>query len=158
MHRKASVSDTTPAVLVVDDDPDLIDLLSRFLSRQGMKTFVASSGPQCLEIVREQPHIDAIVLDIMMPGMDGLQVCSALKQIETARTIPIILLTARDDVATRLAGVELGVSEFIVKPASGRDLVARIQTQVEASRKARAMEKALSVPAVTLSRTKPQSS
>lgn len=145
MQRMASASNTTPAVLVVDDDPDLIDLLSRFLSRQGMKTFVALSGPQCLEIVREQPHLDAIVLDIMMPGMDGLQVCSALKQMETARTIPIILLTARDDVATRLAGVELGVSEFIVKPASGRDLVARIQTQVEASRKARAMEQAMEI-------------
>jgi DNA-binding response OmpR family regulator len=145
MHRMASVDDTTLVVLVVDDDPDLIDLLSRFLSRQGMKTFAALSGPQCLEIVREQPHLDAIVLDIMMPGMDGLQVCSALKQMETARAIPIILLTARDDVATRLAGVELGVSEFIVKPASGRDLVTRIQTQVEASRKARAMGQAIEV-------------
>lgn len=145
MHRMASISHTMPAVLVVDDDPDLIDLLSRFLSRQGMKTFVALSGPQCLEIVREQPHLDAIVLDIMMPGMDGLQVCSALKQMETARTIPIILLTARDDVATRLAGVELGVSEFMVKPASGRDLVACIQTQIEASRKARTMQPAIAI-------------
>jgi DNA-binding response OmpR family regulator len=144
-----------PAVLVVDDDPDLIDLLSRFLSRQGMKTFVASSGLQCLDIVREQPHLDAIVLDIMMPGMDGLQVCTALRQMETARTIPIILLTARDDVATRLAGLELGVSEFIVKPASGRDLVARIQTQVEASRKARAMEQALALGSSAESTAKP---
>jgi DNA-binding response OmpR family regulator len=154
----ASVSDTAPAVLVVDDDPDLVDLLSRFLSRQGMKTLIASSGLQCLEIVRAQPQIDAIVLDIMMPGMDGLQVCAALKQMETTRTIPIILLTARDDVATRLAGVELGVSEFIVKPASGRDLVARIQTQVEASRKARDMEKAFSAPAAVPPTSKPQSS
>lgn len=155
MHRTASIGDPAPAVLVVDDDPDLIDLLSRFLSRQGMKTFVASSGPQCLDIVRDSPSIDVIVLDIMMPGMDGLQVCAALKQIETARTIPVILLTARDDVATRLAGVELGVSEFIVKPASGRDLIARIQTQVEASRKARDMEKALPLPPLSESSTKP---
>ena len=80
--------------------------------------------------------------------MDGLQVCAALKKMESARAIPIILLTARDDVTTRLAGVELGVSEFIVKPASGRDLVSRIQTQVEASRKARAMEQSLDSPAI----------
>jgi DNA-binding response OmpR family regulator len=132
-----------PAVLVVDDDPDLVDLLGRFLSRQGMKILVASNGPQCLEIVQGSPPIDVIVLDIMMPGMNGLQVCAALKEIESARAIPIILLTARNDVETRIAGVELGVSEFIVKPASGRDLVARIQTQVETSRKARAMEQAL---------------
>jgi DNA-binding response OmpR family regulator len=138
-----------PAVLVVDDDPDLVDLLGRFLSRQGMKILVASNGPQCLEIVQGSPSIDVIVLDIMMPGMDGLQVCAALKEIENARAIPIILLTARDDVETRIAGVELGVSEFIVKPASGRDLVARIQTQVETSRKARAMEQAFApVPAL----------
>jgi DNA-binding response OmpR family regulator len=137
----ASTNDTAPAVLVVDDDPDLTDLLSRFLSRQGMRTLVASNGLQCLEIVRDYPSIDVIVLDIMMPEMDGLQVCAALKQMETARTIPIILLTARDDVSTRLAGVALGISDFIVKPANGRDLVARIHRQVEANRTARAIDK-----------------
>lgn len=152
MQRMASGNKVAPAVLVVDDDPDLVDLLSRFLSRQGMKILVASNGPQCLEIVQGSPPIDVIVLDIMMPGMDGLQVCAALKEIESARAIPIILLTARDDVEIRIAGVELGVSEFIVKPASGRDLVARIQTQVEASRKARAMEQTLQ-PSTTLKPT-----
>jgi DNA-binding response OmpR family regulator len=146
MQRVGVVDNATPIVLIVDDDPDLLDLLSRFLSRQGMKTFVASNGPQCLEIVRLAPALDVIVLDIMMPGMDGLQVCAALKKIERAQLIPIILFTARDDVATRLAGVELGVSEFIVKPTSGRELVARIQTQVETSRKARRREEASEPP------------
>jgi two-component system OmpR family response regulator len=151
----ASGDTAAPAVLVVDDDPDLVDLLSQFLSRQGMTTLVASNGPQCLEIVQGSSLIDVIVLDIMMPGMDGLQVCAALKEIECARAIPIILLTARDDVETRLASVELGVSEFIVKPASGRDLVTRIQTQVEASRKARAMERALDPSSIFKSPSKP---
>lgn len=155
MQRMASGNKVAPAVLVVDDDPDLVDLLGRFLSRQGMKILVASNGPQCLEIVQGSLPIDVIVLDIMMPGMDGLQVCAALKEIERARAIPIILLTARDDVETRIAGVELGVSEFIVKPASGRDLVARIQTQVEASHKARAMEQALKPSTGLESATKP---
>ncbi|MGE0684128.1 MAG: PleD family two-component system response regulator [Candidatus Binatia bacterium] len=155
MQRMASGNKAPPAVLVVDDDPDLVDLLSRFLSRQGMKILVASNGPQCLEIVQSSPSIDVIVLDIMMPGMDGLQVCAALKEIESARTIPIILLTARDDVETRIAGVELGVSEFIIKPASGRDLVARIQTQVEASRKARIMEQTPNSSPALESTTKP---
>lgn len=132
----ASGDKAAPAVLVVDDDPDLADVLSRFLSRQGMKTFIASNGPQCLEIVQCASSIDVIVLDIMMPGMDGLQVCAALKEIESAQAIPVILFTARDDIETRLAGVELGVSEFIVKPASGCELVARIKTQIEVRRKA----------------------
>ena len=100
MQRMASGNKAAPAVLVVDDDPDLVDLLSRFLSRQGMKILVASNGPQCLELVQSSPPIDVIVLDIMMPGMDGLQVCAALKGMESARAIPIILLTARDDVET----------------------------------------------------------
>lgn len=151
----ASGNKAAPAVLVVDDDPDLVDLLSRFLSRQGMKILVASNGPQCLEIVQGSPPIDVIVLDIMMPGMDGLQVCAALKEIESARSIPIILLTARDDVETRIAGVELGVSEFIVKPASGRDLVTRIKTQIEASRKARTKEQELNPSSTLESTTKP---
>lgn len=155
MQRMASGNKAAPAVLVVDDDPDLVDLLSRFLSRQGMKILVASNGPQCLEIVQGSPPIDVIVLDIMMPGMDGLQVCAALKEIESARSIPIILLTARDDVETRIAGVELGVSEFIVKPASGRDLVTRIKTQIEASRKARTKEQELNPSSTLESTTKP---
>ena len=151
----ASGEDTAPSVLVVDDDPDLVDLLSRFLSRQGMKTLVASSGPQCLKIMQSAPAIDVIILDIMMPGMDGLQVCAALKKMESARSIPVILLTARDDVTTRLAGVELGVSEFIVKPANGRDLVSRIKTQVEANRKAQAMEQSLDSPSASKPVSKP---
>jgi DNA-binding response OmpR family regulator len=143
MYTTDPVAEKAPVVLIVDDDPDLVELLRRFLSRQGMTTLVAFNGPECLEKVRQNPAIDVIVLDIMMPGMDGLEVCAILRRTDPTRTIPIILLTARDDVATRLAGVQLGVSEFIVKPASGRDLVARIQTQLEASRKAREMEKAL---------------
>lgn len=140
MQSMASGDKAAPAVLVVDDDPDLVDVLSRFLSRQGMKIFVASNGPQCLEIVQCASPIDVIVLDIMMPGMDGLQVCAALKEIESAQAIPVILLTARDDIETRLAGAELGVSEFIVKPASGRELVARIKTQIEVRGKALASQ------------------
>jgi DNA-binding response OmpR family regulator len=154
MPSTTPVAETAPVVLIVDDDPDLVDLLRRFLTRQGIKTLVASNGFQCLEQVRQNSTIDIIVLDVMMPEMDGLQVCSVLRQTEASRTIPIILLTARDDVATRLAGVQLGISEFIVKPASGRDLVARIQTQVEAGRKARVMEKALAVTTATSSPAK----
>ena len=141
MQRTASTEDIAPIVLVVDDDPDLTDLLSRFLSRQGIKTLVALSGTQCLETVERRPDIDVIVLDVMMPGMDGLQVCATLRQMKGASTIPIILLTARDDASTRLAGVELGVSDFVVKPTSGYHLVARIQAQVEARRKEQTIDR-----------------
>ena len=74
--------------------------------------------------------VDVIVLDVMMPGMNGLEVCEALKDI--AAPPPVILLTAKDDMATREAGMSLGVSEFVVKPVNNRDLLARIQTQLSA--------------------------
>ncbi len=121
-------------VLLVDDDPDLCDLLSRFLTRQGMRTLTASSGPQCLEIAQNLPIINVIVLDVMMPGMDGLEVCATLKQREATRDIPIIFLTARGDEKTQQAAMRLGVSSFLVKPVSSRNLLAHIQAQAAANR------------------------
>jgi DNA-binding response OmpR family regulator len=114
-------------VLVVDDNKDMVEILTRLLSRHGLNALFAYSGRECLEIVRSRP-VDVIVLDVMMPGMNGLEVCAELKQLPTSP--PIILLTAKDDMATRAAGMALGVSEFVVKPINNRDLLARIQTQI----------------------------
>jgi DNA-binding response OmpR family regulator len=124
-------------ILVVDDDHDQANLLVQFLSQQGMVALSAYSGQECLEQVRRE-LIDVIVLDVSMPEMDGLEVCAALKQKLSTRAIPVILLTARGDVETRLAGVRLGVSELIMKPISGRDLLIHIETQVQTGRAARA--------------------
>jgi len=132
-----------PTILVVDDNHDMVDILCRFLSKQGMVVLPAYSGQQCLEEAKQNP-VDAIVLDVMMPGMDGLEVCAMLKKMETTCSIPIILLTAQDDMRTYLAAMKLGVSEFMVKPARIRDVFARIRTHVECTRKAREMEYALS--------------
>jgi PleD family two-component response regulator len=135
-----------PVVLVVDDDPEQVDILIRFLSRQGIVVLSAYSGQQCLEVVhrhRRRP-IDIIVLDVMMPGMDGLEVCAILKKRTASRSIPVILLTARDDMKILQQVARLGVSEFVVKPAGVRDLLTRIQTQVEVSRQTRKLERALS--------------
>ena len=134
--------ESPPTVLVVDDNPDMADVLVRFLSRAGMVVLPTYTGQQCLEKV-SQGAIDAIVLDVMMPGMDGLEVCAALKKMASACSIPIILLTAKDDLDTHLTAMRLGVSEFIVKPARIQDLVARLQVHLECSRKAREMERVL---------------
>lgn len=107
-----------------------------------MRVLTAYSGRECLERVRQQA-VDVIVLDVMMPGMDGMEVCAALREMPAGRSIPIILLTARDDMRTRLAGLELGISEFVVKPVRGRELLARVQTQVEVSRNMRILDDAL---------------
>lgn len=124
---KAQSSATTSTVLVVDDHKDAVDIVARLLSQHGIIALRAYSGQECLEIVRSC-SVDVIVLDVMMPGMDGLEVCKHLKEISP--TPPVILLTAKDDMATRAAGMSLGVSEFMVKPVNNRDLIARIQTQL----------------------------
>jgi DNA-binding response OmpR family regulator len=135
-------AESPPTVLVVDDNPDMVDIQVRFFSRAGMVALTAYNGQQCLEKV-SQGVIDAIVLDVMMPGMDGLEVCAALKKMASACSIPIILLTAKDDLDTHLAAMRLGVSEFVVKPARIQDLVARLQVHLECSRKAREMDRVL---------------
>jgi DNA-binding response OmpR family regulator len=134
---------TPPTVLIVSDNPKLIGMLSRFLSRQGMVTLSADSGPQCLEKVLHQGAIDVIVLEMMMAGMNGFEVCVALKEIVSACAIPIVLLTDSDDLDTHLAAMRLGVSEFMLKPVRIRDFLAHVQIHVECSRKAREMERVL---------------
>ena len=132
-----------PTVLVVDDDPDMMDILTHFLSKAGMVVLPAYDGQQCLERV-SQEAVDAIVLDVVRSGMDGLEICAALKKMTTACTIPILLLAAQDDLDTRLAAMRLGVSEFILKPARIRDLLDRLRIHIEFNRKAHEMDQALS--------------
>lgn len=124
-----SLNASSPTVLVVDDNKDMVEILTRLLFRHGLRALHAYSGKECLDIVHSH-MVDVIVLDVMMPGMNGLEVCEALK--EMAEPPPVILLTAKDDMATRAAGMALGVSEFVVKPVNNRDLLARIQTQLSA--------------------------
>lgn len=116
-----------PTILVVDDNKGVLDFLVLLLSKHGLNVLGASSGHECLEIVRSRP-IDIIILDVMMPVMDGLRVCQELKNI--CPTAPVILLTARDDMMTRAAAMDLGVSEFVAKPVNNRDLLNRIRTQL----------------------------
>ena len=131
MDRAQPPSTPLATVLVVDDNEDAVDIIARLLSQHGMTAVRAYSGQECLTIVRSRA-IDVIVLDVMMPGMDGLEVCQHLKQV--VPTPPIILLTAKDDMPTRAAGMSLGVSEFVVKPVNNRDLIARIKTQISTRR------------------------
>jgi DNA-binding response OmpR family regulator len=118
---------SNPTVLVVDDNQGVLELLLLLLSKHGLSAIGASNGHECLDIVRSRP-VDLIILDVMMPVLDGLQVCHELKKMTPA--IPIILLTARDDMTTRAAAMDLGVSEFIAKPVNNRDLLGRVRIQL----------------------------
>jgi DNA-binding response OmpR family regulator len=124
---ETSADRTVPTILVVDDNRAVLDFLLLLLSKNALTAIGASSGSECLQIVRSQP-VDLIILDVMMPVMDGLEVCRELKKM--ASTTPVILLTARDDMTTRAAAMDLGVSEFIAKPVNNRDLLGRVRTQL----------------------------
>ncbi len=118
-------------ILVVDDDENAVEILTRMLAREGHTSVAASSGAQALETLRRE-NVDVILLDVMMPGMDGLEVCRQLREDERLRQIPVILLTAKDDMDTRTRAMELGVSEFLTKPVNRRELFTRIDAQLHA--------------------------
>ena len=134
---------TRPAqILVVDDDPDTVSILSRHLQREGFVPIEATSGSQCLKLVQDQ-EIDVILLDLMMPEMDGFQVCKALKNSPDTAEIPVIMITARDDLDARAEGMRLGVSDFLAKPVFRRQLASRIRAQLDMTATGRANEAAL---------------
>jgi two-component system response regulator ResD len=112
------------SVLVVDDEPTIAEVVSRYLERAGYRTRVAADGAQALELVaRQRP--DLVVLDLMLPGIDGLEVMRRLRQPEHDR-IPLILLTAKGEESDRVIGLRLGADDYVVKPFSPVELVARV--------------------------------
>jgi DNA-binding response OmpR family regulator len=120
-----------PHIMVVDDDQDTVAILARHLQREGFVPIQANSGAECLKLVREN-EVDVILLDLMMPEMDGFQVVQALKAEPDTAEIPVIMITARDDMDARAEGMRLGVSDFLAKPVFRRQLANRIRAQLDA--------------------------
>ena len=111
-------------VLVVDDDPKILSLLRRGLSFEGYTVTTAEDGPGALTAARDEPP-DLVVLDVMMPGLDGLEVCRRLRA--GGEEIPILMLTARDTVPDRVAGLDAGADDYLVKPFAFDELLARVR-------------------------------
>lgn len=117
------MSDEKSTVLVVEDEPALIDTLEYSLRRQGYAVSTASDGRAAVELARKE-HPDLIILDIMLPGLDGFEVCRILRQ-ETS--VPILMLTARTEEVDKVVGLEVGADDYLTKPFSMRELMARIK-------------------------------
>lgn len=116
-------------ILVVDDEPMVTEVVERYLHLQDFEVSLAADGHQALQTARDW-HPDLVVLDLMLPGMDGLEVC---RNIRKESSIPIIMLTAKGDETDRIVGLELGADDYMVKPFSPRELVARIKTVLRRS-------------------------
>ena len=116
-------------VLVVDDEPIVREVVVRYLQREGYKTLEAADGNRARELVeRDEPNL--VVLDLMLPGMDGLALC---RWIRSTSQLPVIMLTARGEEADRIVGLELGADDYVTKPFSPRELAARVRSVLRRS-------------------------
>jgi CheY-like chemotaxis protein/class 3 adenylate cyclase len=121
---------TRSKILIVDDEPFNVDYLEQELEDLGYHTISAINGPEALQkVTAEAP--DLILLDVMMPIMDGITVCRILKENEETRLIPIIIMTALDGMDDRIDGIQAGADDFLTKPVDRRELLARIQTSLK---------------------------
>jgi phosphate regulon transcriptional regulator PhoB len=120
-------------VLIVEDERDIRDLLVLHLQRDGFEVTSAGSGEEALAQVRQSPP-DLLVLDLMLPAMSGLEVCRRLRQEPATATLPILMLTAKADEVDRVVGLELGADDYVVKPFSPKELLARVRAVLRRSR------------------------
>lgn len=124
MNMEKDTLGRVQTILVVDDEPSIVDVLTYNLEKSNYHVLVARDGVQALQVAKEG-NPDLVILDLMLPGLDGLEVCRALRK---GGDIPIIMLTARDEEVDRVVGLELGADDYVVKPFSVRELLARVKT------------------------------
>ncbi|MGB9840540.1 winged helix-turn-helix domain-containing protein [Thermovenabulum sp.] len=113
-------------ILIVDDEPNILELLKFNLENNGFKVIKALNGEQALELIKlEKP--DLILLDVMLPGIDGYELCKILRRKTDTSEIPIILITAKNEEIDKILGLEIGADDYITKPFSVRELIARVK-------------------------------
>ncbi len=113
-------------VLIVEDEQDIAELIRYNVERAGYKARVVADGRQALQLIRREPP-DILLLDLMLPGMDGLELCRSVRSDAAIRALPIIMVTAKGEEADRVVGLEMGADDYLVKPFSPRELVARLR-------------------------------
>jgi len=116
-------------ILVVEDDRDIADLIAHYLQKAGHAVEHLASGAAVMPRLRERPA-DLVILDLMLPGMDGLLVCQAMRAEPATAAVPVIMLTARGEESDRVAGLELGADDYVTKPFSPKELVARVAARL----------------------------
>jgi two-component system sensor histidine kinase/response regulator len=118
-------------IMLVDDDPDIVEMLGGLLKGEKYKVLYAYSGEECLEkLFSEEEDVDLLVLDLMLPDIDGYEVCRRLRQDTRFTSLGIIMLTARRDTVEKIAGLKVGADDYLTKPFDAHELLARIRAQL----------------------------
>ena len=136
-------------ILIVEDDPDIAELVGRYLDKAGFIPDRVASGREALTAIAARPP-DLLVLDLMLPHVDGLEVCRVLRANETTAAIPIIMLTARAEESERIVGLELGADDYLAKPFSPNELVARVRALLRRAHRAAPPAKTLAYGPIAL--------
>lgn len=136
-------------VLIIEDEKDLAELVSFNLEKEGYRTITAFDGASGLEAARSHPP-DLILLDLMLPGMMGMEVCKILKKSEKTARVPVIMLTAKGEEIDRVVGFEVGADDYVVKPFSTRELLLRIKAVLRRSLPDAPVGKVLAIGPVTI--------
>ena len=129
-------------ILVAEDDRDIADLIARYLRKQGWEPHVVANGDEAVAYARRHA-IDLVVLDLMLPGLSGLEVCRLLRSNKTTEVLPIIMVTARAEETDRIIGLDIGADDYLAKPFSPNELVARLRALLRRSKRAEAPPAAL---------------
>lgn len=122
-------------ILVVDDEANIVELAALYLEQEGFRVLSAADGASALEMIARQPPA-LLVLDLMLPEVDGWEVCRQVRSGRAAPDLPIIMLTARDDDVDKIVGLELGADDYVTKPFNPRELVARVKAILRRTRRA----------------------
>ena len=127
-------------ILVVDDEKDIVDLVSYNLEKEGFKVLKAYDGEGALQLVKTKTP-DLVILDLMLPGMQGMEVCRKIRENPRSASLPIIMLTAKGDEVDRVVGLEMGADDYVAKPFSVRELSARVRAILRRTESRKAPEK-----------------
>jgi two-component system, OmpR family, alkaline phosphatase synthesis response regulator PhoP len=124
-------------ILVAEDDRDIAELIAHYLRKQGWEPYVVASGDEAVAYARRHA-IDVLVLDVMLPGVSGLEVCRLLRGDKTTEDVPIIMVTARAEETDRIVGLDTGADDYLAKPFSPNELVARVRALIRRSKRTEA--------------------
>ena len=136
-------------ILVAEDDRDIATLIAHYVQKAGWQPHLATSGDEALAYARKET-VDVAILDVMLPGISGLEVCRLLRADRATATLPIIMVTARAEETDRIMGLEIGADDYISKPFSPNELVARIRALMRRMRRAEPEETKLALGALTV--------